>query len=62
MTMDKQTLDRIEELQRNETLLYACVEYLVDLWGMNETEEEIAEHFKNTLGFTKEDLKRLEII
>ncbi len=61
MTMDKATLDRIEELQRNETLLYNCVEYLIDLWSINADINEMKENLKN-IGFTDEDIKRLEII
>lgn len=46
--------------KRNEDLLYACIEYLVELWGVNETHQEMIEHFKK-IGFTDEDIKRLEL-
>ena len=59
MMFNKDTLDRIEELQRNEELLYNCINYLEELWRINDKEEK-EKHFKY-LGFTKEDIERLEI-
>jgi hypothetical protein len=53
-------IERIEELKRNEYLLYKVLEYLLALWSIDYTEEEQKEKFKR-LGFTEEDIKRLEI-
>ena len=30
---------RVEELKHNEELLYNTIEYLVELWGINEKEK-----------------------
>lgn len=51
---------RVEELKHNEELLYKIISYLIDLWSINESKEEIIEHFK-TIGFTSEDIKKLDI-
>jgi len=53
-------LEIIEELKHNENLLYKCIEYLINLWDISETSEEILEHFKG-IGFTDEDIERLGI-
>lgn len=59
MILGKEELDRIDELKRNEELLYNCINYLQELWRID-NKEEIEKHFEY-LGFTKEDIKRLEI-
>lgn len=59
MILDSDKMKRIEELQRNEELLYNCINYLEELWRINDKEEK-ENHFKY-LGFTKEDIERLEI-
>lgn len=51
---------RVEELKHNEELLYKIISYLIDLWSINESKEEIIEHFKH-IGFTSEDIKKLDI-
>ena len=51
---------RVEELKHNEELLYKIISYLIDLWSINESKEEIIEHFKY-IGFTSEDIKKLDI-
>lgn len=58
--MTKEQLDRVEELKQNELVLYNIIDYLVDLWGINETNEEILKHF-NTIGISDEDIERLNI-
>lgn len=60
MVMSKEELERIEELKQNEDLFYKTINYLIELWDINETSEEIIEHFKQ-IGFKDEDLERLGI-
>lgn len=61
MIMGKEELDRIKELQHNEELLHNCIDYLVELWEINNDKEEIKEEFEDILGFTKEDLNKFGI-
>jgi hypothetical protein len=60
MIMGKEELERIEELKRNEELLYNCINYLDNLWSIGDA-TKVEQSFKN-IGFTQEDLKRLEIV
>lgn len=60
MIMDIEEIKRVEELKHNEELLYNTIEYLVELWGINE-KEELKQKFKTILGFTDDDLIRLGI-
>jgi hypothetical protein len=57
--MNIKNIERIEELKRNEELLYKCIEYLVELWRIND--KDMIERGFEKIGFTKEDIKRLEI-
>lgn len=59
MIIGKEELDRIEELKHREVLLYNIVEYLIELWSINE-KDELINKFR-TLGFTKDDIKEFEI-
>lgn len=59
MVLGSEEMKRIEELKRNEELLYNCINYLSTLWEIGDP-TRVEEGFKN-LGFTEEDLKRLEI-
>ena len=59
MILGSEEMKRIAELQRNEELLYNCIDYLEQLWVVNAT--NIEQLFKN-IGFKEEDLKRLEIV
>lgn len=56
MIMGKKELDRIEELQHREVLLGNCIDYLIELWGINEKDKIVAK-FKDILGFTDEDIE-----
>ncbi len=47
-------------MNRDLQLLNEVIDYLIVLWRINGTNEEIINKFK-TLGFTEEDLDRLEI-
>lgn len=58
--MSSEELKRVEELKHNEELLYNCIDYLIELWGINE-KEEIIDKFKNILSFTDEDIRKFEI-
>jgi len=60
MIMDIEEIKRVEELKHNEELLYNTIEYLVELWGINE-KEKLEQKFKTILGFTDNDLIRLGI-
>lgn len=60
MIMGKKKLDRIEDLKRNEELLYECLDYLTELWSINRNKREMRECFE-MLSFTDEDIKRLGI-
>ena len=53
-------MQRVKDLQANENVLYTLLEYLIDLWGIDENKEEMIEHFKS-IGLTKEDIQRLQI-
>ena len=53
-------LERIEQLKHHEELLYNCIEYLLDLWDINETNDEMKEHFKK-LNFKEEDIESLVV-
>lgn len=57
--MNKETLDRIEELQHRESLLFNCIDYLITLWGINE-KERVIEKLKK-LGFNEKDIEDLEV-
>lgn len=58
MILGSEEMKRIEELQRNEELLYACIDYLQQLWEIGHN--DIKENFNN-IGFSEEDIKRLEV-
>ena len=58
--LNEEEMQRVKDLQANEDVLYTLLEYLIDLWGIDENKEEIIEHFKS-LGLTKEDIQRLQI-
>lgn len=60
MILGSEEIKRIEELKRNEELLYKCVDYLIELWKIND--KDMIEKGFETIGFTKEDIKRLEIL
>lgn len=60
MILGSEEMKRIEELKRNEELLYKCVDYLIELWKIND--KDMIEKGFETIGFTKEDIKRLEIL
>jgi hypothetical protein len=55
---NKETLDRIDELKRNEELLYNCIDYLQQLWGI---EHKNTQRCFKDIGFREEDIERLEI-
>lgn len=59
MILGSEEMKRIEELKRNEELLYNCINYLQELWRIED--KELKEKHFEYLGFTKEDIKRLEI-
>lgn len=44
-----------DEVKDNTTIINNMVEYLIELWGINE-KDEIKNKFKNILGFTDEDI------
>ena len=44
-----------DEVIDNTTIINNMVEYLIELWGINE-KDEIKNKFKNILGFTDEDI------
>lgn len=52
--------DEVDDTTRDLELLNGLVNYVGELWNINETEEEIIEHFKQ-IGFTDDDLERLGI-
>lgn len=58
MILGSEEIKRIDELIRNEELLYACIGYLQQLWEIGHN--DIKENFNN-IGFSEEDIKRLEI-
>lgn len=58
--LNEEEMQRVKDLQANEDVLYTLLEYVIDLWSVNENKEEIIEHFKS-LGLTKEDIQRLQI-
>ena len=47
--------ERIEELKHHEELLFNCIDYLIELWSIND-KENVINNLKN-LNFTKEDIK-----
>lgn len=52
--------DEVDDTTRDLELLNGLVNYVGELWNINETEEEVIEHYKR-LGFTDDDLIRLRI-
>ena len=52
--------DEVDDTTRDLELLNGILNYVVELWDINETSEEIIENFKR-IGFTDEDLERLGI-
>ena len=52
--------DEVDDTTRDLELLNGLVNYVGELWNINETEEEVIEHYKR-LGFTDDDLVRLRI-
>ena len=52
--------DEVDDTTRDLELLNGILNYVVELWDINETSEEIIEKFKR-IGFTDEDLERLGI-
>lgn len=58
--LNEEEMQRVKDLQANENVLYTLLEYLIDLWGIDENKEEMIEHFKS-IGLTKEDIQRLQI-
>jgi len=58
--LNEEEMQRVKDLQANEGVLYTLLEYLIDLWGIDENKEEMIEHFKS-IGLTKEDIQRLQI-
>ncbi len=52
--------DEVNDTTRDLDLLYKLLNYVIELWDINETKEEILEHFKH-IGFTDNDLDRLGI-
>lgn len=52
--------DEVRDTTRDLELLNGLVNYVGELWNINETEEEVIEHYKR-LGFTDDDLIRLGI-
>lgn len=59
MILGAEEMKRIKELQRNEELLYKCIEYLQNLWEINDS-TRVEQNFMN-IGFSEEDLKRVGI-
>ena len=63
MFIDKTNMvidDEVRDTTRDLELLNGLVNYVGELWNINETEEEVIEHYKR-LGFTDDDLIRLGI-
>lgn len=52
--------DEVKDTTRDLELLNGLLNYVVELWDISETSEEIIEHFKQ-IGFTDDDLERLGI-
>lgn len=52
--------DEVEDTTKDLDLFNNTINYLIELWDINETSEEILEHFRQ-IGFTDEDLERLGI-
>lgn len=52
--------DEVDDTTRDLELLNGLLNYVVELWNISETSEEIIEHFKK-IGFEDEDLERLGI-
>jgi len=52
--------DEVDDTTKDIKLLNGLINYVVELWDISETSEEILEHFKQ-IGFTDEDLDRLGI-
>ena len=50
--------DEVRDTTRDLELLNELLNYVVELWNISETNEEILEHFKD-IGFKDEDLERL---
>lgn len=46
---------RKDNYEHTETLLSNCIEYLVELWGINE--DSVEKKFRDVLGFEDEDIK-----
>lgn len=51
----------IKEQAKNNRVIFLLLEYLIELWSINEDEEKIIKHFKK-IGLTDEDIKALDII
>lgn len=63
MFIDKTNMvidDEVKDTTRDLELLNGLINYVVELWDISETSEEIIEHFKQ-IGFTDDDLERLGI-
>ena len=63
MFIDKTNMfidDEVKDTTRDLELLNGLLNYVVELWDISETSEEIIEHFKQ-IGFTDDDLERLGI-
>lgn len=63
MFIDKTNMvidDEVKDTTRDLELLNGLLNYVVELWDISETSEEIIEHFKK-IGFTDDDLERLGI-
>ena len=63
MFIDKTNMvidDEVRDTTRDLELLNGLLNYVVELWDISETSEEIIEHFKQ-IGFTDDDLERLGI-
>ena len=52
--------DEVDDTTRDLELLNRLLNYVVELWDISETSEEILKHFRN-IGFKDEDLERLGI-
>lgn len=52
--------DEVRDTTRDLELLNGLINYVVELWDISETSEEIIERFKQ-IGFTDDDLERLGI-
>lgn len=59
MVIEKEELERIEELKHQEYLLGSCICYLWEIWE-NENLDAIERGFRR-LGFTDKDLEYWEI-